>query len=208
MKKKLVITPRFHESNHDNLLSVEKKYLPFFEKYDFYVNLAPYQGISIDEYLRLEKPDAICFAGGYRLYTDDIKNFETEFLKKALEFRIPILAICCGMWTVNSYFGGDLKWTHDHQCFDGEKINIKKMIHYVDTVDLIEKDKYKVNTFHAKSINNLGKELRPFLIADDGVIEGAYNLEKKIICVQFHMENNGVSEKLTSNIMSKFLDLL
>ena len=52
------------------------------------------------------------------------------------------------------------------------------------------------------------KELRPFIIADDGVIEGAYNLEKKIICVQFHMENKGVSEKLTSNIMSKFLDLL
>ena len=25
-------------------------------------------GVSIDEYLRLEKPDAICFAGGYRLY--------------------------------------------------------------------------------------------------------------------------------------------
>ena len=87
--------------------------------------MAPYYGIAIDEYLRLEKPDAICFAGGYRLYTDDIKNFETEFLKKALEFRIPILAICCGMWTVNSYFGGNLKWTHDHQCFDGEKLIFK-----------------------------------------------------------------------------------
>ena len=58
------------------------------------------------------------------------------------------------------------------------------------------------------AFDNLAKELKPFLISNDGIIEGAYNLEKKIICVQFHMENNGVSEKLTSNIINKFLDLL
>ena len=75
----------------------------------------------MEEYLENEKPDAIVFAGGYRLYTKEISEFETKFLKEVLKKNLPILAICCGMWTVNNYFGGSLKFTDDHQCFDGEK---------------------------------------------------------------------------------------
>ena len=43
------------------------------------------------------------------------------------------------MWTVNGYFGGNLKFTDNHQCFDGTKIDIKKMIHYVEATDLVNK---------------------------------------------------------------------
>ena len=132
---KIAMTPRFFENGHDQLLAIERKYYPFFEKFDFKINLVPFSGISMDQYLENEKPDAVVFAGGYRLYTKEISEFEKQFLQEVLKKKIPILAICCGMWTVNGYFGGNLKFTDNHQCFDGTKIDIKKMIHYVEATD-------------------------------------------------------------------------
>tara|TARA_A100000164_G_scaffold304398_1_gene280348 strand:- start:623 stop:1240 length:618 start_codon:yes stop_codon:yes gene_type:complete len=204
---KLSITPRFLESGHDQLLAIERKYYPFFEKFNCNLNLVPYSGISMDDYLEQEKPDAIIFAGGYRLYTKEISEFEKNFLQVVLKKNLPILAICCGMWTVNNYFGGDLKWTESHQCFDGKKVDITKMIHFVEAIDLVNKKNYKVNSFHAKSCDKIGDDLVPFLISEDGIVEGFYNLEKKIIGVQFHMENKGVSEELTKQVMNKFMNL-
>ena len=81
------------------------------------------------------------------------------------------------------------------------------MIHYVEAVDFVKKKNYKVNSFHAKSIDKIGEELKPFLYSQDGIIEGFYNLSKRIIGVQFHMENTGVSSDLTDQIMKKFFDI-
>ena len=53
------------------------------------------------------------------------------------------------------------------------------MIHTVQATDFIEKKIYNVNTFHSKVINKIGDELKSFLIAEDGTVEGFYNLEKK-----------------------------
>ena len=98
---KLSITPRFLESGHDQLLAIEKKYYPFFEKFNCNLNLVPYSGISMEDYLEQENPDGIIFAGGYRLYTKEISEFEKNFLQVVLKKNLPVLAICCGIWTVN-----------------------------------------------------------------------------------------------------------
>ena len=204
---KLAMTPRFFDGGMDQFIAIEKKYYPFFEKFNCNIHLIPFSGISAEDYLEDQKPDAVVFAGGYRLYTAEIKEFEENFMKKTMEKGLPILAICCGMWTVNSYFDGNLKWTENHQAFDGKKIDITKMIHFVEGIDLVKKKNYKVNSFHAKSLDKVGEGLKPFLISEDGIVEGIYNLEKKILGVQFHMENKGVSEDLTQQIMNKFMSL-
>jgi len=204
---KLAMTPRFYDGGMDQFIAIEKKYYPFFAKFNCNINLVPFSGITAEDYLNEQKPDAVVFAGGYRLYTEEIKNFESNFLEVCLKKKLPILAICCGMWTVNSYFNGTLKFSEDHQAFDGKKIDIKKMIHYVEAVDFIEKKNYKVNSFHAKSIDKIGINLKPFLFSQDGIVEGFYNLDKKIIGVQFHMENTGVSKDLTEQIMKKFFNI-
>ena len=204
---KLAITPRFFENKVEQLISIERKYYPFFQKNGHNLNLIPYTGIKPGEFFDELKPDAIIFAGGYRLYTDDIKTFETEVLREALKRKLPILAICCGMWTVNYYFKGSLIFDESHQAFDGEKIDVKKMVHSVVATDFIKEGVYKVNTFHSKVIDRLGEDLKSFLVAEDKTIEGLYNLEKRIIGVQFHMENKGVSENLTTQIVKKFIGL-
>ena len=204
---KLAITPRFFESDVEQLISIEKKYYTFFQKYGHNINLIPFTGIKPGKYLDDLKPDAIIFAGGYRLYTGAIKKFETEVLEETLKRKLPILAICCGMWTVNVFFKGTLRFNESHQAFDGEKINVSKMIHTVKATDFVKDEIYNVNTFHSKVIDKLGDGLKTFLLAEDKTIEGLYNLDKRIIGVQFHMENKGVSENLTKQIMKKFEDL-
>jgi len=205
---KFAMTPRFFETKIDRLISIEQKYYPFFEKFNSTINLIPVSGLSIEKYLDETKPDGIIFAGGYRMYTEEIKDFEYSVMKHSLDRKIPMLAICCGMWTVNGFYGGSLKFNEDHQGLDGEKINLIKMIHYVEANDLINTGMYKVNSFHSKVIDKLGQNLKIFLKSQDGEIEGIYNLEKKIIGVQFHMENKGVDDKLTNQIMNKFYSLL
>lgn len=164
-------------------------------------------GLKAKEYLDDLNPDAVVFAGGYRLYTDEIKKFETEVLEESLKRELPILAICCGMWTINNYFNGTLKFDESHQAFDGEKIDVKKMIHSVKATDFIKAKIYHVNTFHSKVVDKLGDGLKSFLIAEDETIEGIFNLDKRIIGIQFHMENKGCSSSLTKQIMKKFEDL-
>jgi len=204
---KLAMTPRFFENSVERLLAIEKKYYPFFQKHGHNIHLIPFMGMDIREYFDDLNPDAIVLAGGYRMYTDEIMDFESTVLKESLERKLPILAICCGMWTVNYHFSGTLKFDESHQAFDGNKINIQKMIHSATATDLIKKKKYKVNSFHSKVVDRIGDGLKQFMVAPDNTIEGLYNMEKKIIGVQFHMENKGVTDQLTAQIMSKFNDL-
>lgn len=204
---KLAITPRFFENNVEQLIAVEKKYYPFFKKHGHNIHLIPFMGVNPRDYLDELNPDAVVFAGGYRLYTKEIKNFEIEVLKETLKKRLPILAICCGMWTVNYYFKGALKFDESHQAFDGEKIDTSKWIHSVTATDYIKQKTYNVNSFHSKVIDPVGEGLKTFLVSADNSIEGFYNLDKRIIGIQFHMENRGVSSSLTNQIMKKFQEL-
>jgi len=204
---KIAMTPRFHEGGMDQLMSIEKKYYPFFKKYGHNIHLIPFDGMTAEEYEEDINPDAYVFAGGYRLYTPEIREFEKNTLSLALKKKKPVLGICCGLYTVNAFFGGTLKWTENHQAFDGKKIDITKMIHYVKGTALVEKIDYKVNSFHPKSVDKIGDGLSDFLISDDGQIEAFYNLEKKIIATQFHPENDGCTKSLTDQIMKIFGDL-
>ena len=203
----IAITPRFFENNLDRLISVEEKYYTFFSKLNMTVNLVPYQIEKLDDFFLNIKPDAVIFAGGYRMYTDEIRKFEKEVLNLALKNNNRIMGICCGMWTINGYFNGTLKFDENHQSIENDKINTGKLIHSVEATDLIKKNIYNVNTFHSKVIDKIGDNLKPFLIAEDGTIEGFYNLEKRILGVQFHMENEGVSDDLTDQIIEKLRNL-
>ena len=84
------ITPRFFETKIDRLISVEQKYYPFFEKYNAYIDLIPFSDSLIEKYLDLKKPNAIIFAGGYRMYTDEIRKFENSVMKHSINRNIPI----------------------------------------------------------------------------------------------------------------------
>ena len=205
-KIKLAFTPRFHSTEIDNLVAIENKYFSFFSKYNAQIYLIPFDD-SPKNFMDSLDFFGVVFAGGYRLYTEEIKKFEQRVLELCLKKNIPILAICCGMWTVNSFFGGNLKFIDDHQAFKEGKVHLDKMLHEViSNGTLVQSGKYIVNTFHDKVIDSLGSDLDVFLRTENGEIEGIVNREKKIIGVQFHMENKGVSNSLTNQIMQAYFD--
>jgi len=94
------------------------------------------------------------------MYTEEMKNFKLDVMRECLKSELPILAICCSMWTVNSFFNGTLRFNESHQAFDNDKINITKMIHYVKSNNLIDTGSYKVNSFHSKIIDKMGNDLK------------------------------------------------
>lgn len=201
---KVAITPRFYENAPDRLLCVEKKYYSFFEQYDYHVHLIPYIGITPGDYLDELKPDAVVFAGGYRLYTDEIEKFESTVLEGALNRKLPILGICCGMWTINYYFNGSMGYDESHDWNPSQSF---PHTHLATAIDLVEKKTYTVNSYHKKVIDQLGNELTSFIVAEDNLVEGIYNLDKKIIGVQFHPESPGVDDSLTKQVMKIFKEL-
>lgn len=108
------------------------------------------------------------------------------------------------MWTVNYFFGGSFKKDYNHNCIKDHGIDMDYWQHDVTVTEFIDEGLYKVNTYHSKVVNELGYDLKPFIVAHDDTIEGFYNTDKKLIAVQFHMENKGVSNSLTKQIMKKF----
>jgi len=202
------MTPRFYETEENEFIVIEKKYYPFLERFGHQINLIPFMGKALGEYFDELKPDAVIFAGGYKYYTKEIGRFEKDAMKQSLKRNLPILGICCGMWTINYYFGGTLNHDESHQCVTEEgRIDFKKWRHPVSVKDFIEPGQYKVNSFHSKVVDKLGKGLKPFITAHDGTVEGLYNEERRIMGIQFHMENKGVSNGLTKKIMKKFTEL-
>jgi putative glutamine amidotransferase len=204
---KIAITPRFYETKENRFIVVEEKYYPFMKKWGHEINLIPFMGKNISDYLDELKPEVVVFAGGYDYYTKEIGKFETDVLEQSLKRKLPILGICCGMWTINYYFGGSLVFDESHQCMTETGIDMKKWTHPVTVTSLPKPGEYKVNSFHSKVVDKLGEGLTPFVRAHDGTVEGFYNLEKRIMGVQFHMENKGVSGGLTKQIMAKLTQL-
>ncbi len=204
---KIAMTPRFYGTKENEFIVVEKKYYPFLKKFGHEIYLIPFMGKDIGEYFDELKPDAVIFSGGYEYYTKEIGKFEKDAMKQSLKRDLPMLGICCGMWTINYYFGGRLNHDESHQCMTEEGIDFKKWLHPVTVTDFIEPGEYSVNSFHSKVVDSLGKDLKPFIQAHDGTIEGLYNEEKRIMGIQFHMENKGVSGGLTKKIMKKFTEL-
>ncbi len=202
-KMKLAITPRYLENEGGDFIVIKKKYYPFFKKYNITLYLIPFNDNKRDikDFLSNTGVDMILFAGGYKNYTKEIKRFETNVLKIALENKLPIFGICCGMWTINYHFKGTLRFDYRHEG------RINKATHKVKVIDLIRKGAATVNSYHSKVIDKLGDGLTPFILAEDNTIEGFYNKEKKIIGIQFHMENYGVDKSLTKQIMKKFEEL-
>ena len=83
-KIRLAITPRFFETEIDQLISIEKKYYNFFSKFNSEIHLIPFDNSDPEYFLNNLKPYGVIFAGGYRLYTDEIRIFEQKVLKTCL----------------------------------------------------------------------------------------------------------------------------
>lgn len=151
---------------------------------------------------------------------DDRRDeFEFDVIKRALNARLPILAICRGMQIMNVYLGGSLildlpsAGYNNHASKDG-----KDGMHQTSTVpgslfrEIIGKVELTINSSHHQAIDRLGKGLVAGAISPDSVVEAVEWEDKQsspfLLMVQYHPErmndnNNPASRNIAERFLSK-----
>jgi putative glutamine amidotransferase len=146
---------------------------------------------------------------------------ETDFmlLAAAEERRIPVLAICFGIQSLNVYRGGTLIqdissevkdalkhmqgevfWRHSHSINITEDSLLARLAASPQTT---------VNSHHHQAVDVVGKELEPIAWAADGVIEAVVNTrdDQFVLGVQWHPEVNWQNDPLSQAIFNHFISV-
>jgi len=128
---------------------------------------------------------------------------ELDLTQRALDTRMPLLAICRGVQVLNVALGGSL---HQHipdayprsdihhaqrEARDQATHDVKVMVEGTPLGALLGKGEGRVNSFHHQAISRLGRGLRDVAWAPDGVIEAVdlSDAQGFVVGVQWHPED-------------------
>ena len=143
----------------------------------------------------------------------------TDFflLETSLKRRIPILAICFGMQSLNVFLGGSLiqdiptgisgslrhsnpesKGSPSHGIRISSDSVLEKIAGGLDAM---------VNSTHHQAVERPGSGLEPIAHAPDGVIESVFGTDRRqwILGVQWHPEKNYGCDEFSRNLFKYFL---
>jgi putative glutamine amidotransferase len=155
-------------------------------------------------------PDALILTNG-----EDVGEYpprdrtERSLLEVALEDDIPVLGVCRGHQFLNHYFGGDvvaladrLGQDHGH---DGQRheTDIRD-----DVVECILPSRLEINSYHDFGVfpDGVASDLKTFATADDGVIEGLFHPQYRILSIQWHPERSLPNQTLIDDLVEAFLE--
>ena len=184
---------------------------------DFEFILIPNCGEHVNEFLQSQNIQAIILSNGNDI-SDGNENIqfkdiskrrdltENLILKWAIENNINILGVCRGAQLINIFYGGDLEYGigDDHAGINHKVIICDKKTHKNFGVQT-----FITNSFHNQGMRkeNLANKLIPFAISEDGMVEGYYVKNKKILAIQWHperkFEDNHYNNKIPIEFLSK-----
>jgi N5-(cytidine 5'-diphosphoramidyl)-L-glutamine hydrolase len=118
---------------------------------------------------------------------------EWQLLGWAMRTRTPVLAVCRGMQMINRFFGGAREGA-----MVGGTIDHARGHHEVRCDERVfaavggHGGGQRVNTFHRQCIPReaLAPVLRPWMLAEDGVVEGCVHESARVVGVQWHPERD------------------
>jgi putative glutamine amidotransferase len=145
-------------------------------------------------------------------------TLEFALLEKAMELKIPILAICRGLQLANVYFGGSLIIDIPQDVpnsFEHRRLNDTDSIHTisVEPGSLLKKisgtfDGF-INSAHHQSIDVVAETLMVSSKSEDGIIESIefkdYSNAPFFLGVQWHPERMEYSSPFSGKIAEHFL---
>lgn len=216
-------------------------------RYENYVNWIAELGIEVqiiklcaDEgnWDMIEECDGILLSGGIdshpSFYNNERENypnapdafdiardeFEMHVFETAVNFNIPILAICRGLQIVNISLGGTLiqdleeSGKNDHRRHgDIDSIHSITLTEPSSLLATIcNTDKGIINSAHHQAIDTLSDELLATAYSEDGVVEAAEWKSKTdknwLLCVQWHPERmtDRNDNPFSANIRNAFFE--
>ncbi|MCF3134439.1 gamma-glutamyl-gamma-aminobutyrate hydrolase family protein [Streptomyces olivochromogenes] len=135
---------------------------------------------------------------------DDLQDaFDLEVARRALESRLPLLAICRGLQIVNVALGGSL-----HQDMGGPDLEHRHLLHPVTirpgtrTAQAVGAEKAEVSCYHHQRVDRLGNGLTVAAIAEDGTVEALElpRAESWFTAVQWHPEDTASTDSSQQNL--------
>lgn len=211
-------------NNGDQVDSLEQSYTKYFQSFGVTLIPIPNNLKNIPEYFRNLKIERIILSGGGdvdpKLFggkTSDQGNYspqrdytEAEFLKFAINKKIPVLGVCRGMQFLNVFFGGTLIQnleqefpnTQDHVATNHQiKLTDSKIISYFSSKT------FNVNSYHNCGISpkELSPKLKVFMESNDHLIEGIYHPELPFAGIMWHPERKSPDERFNRKLIEGFI---
>jgi len=137
-------------------------------------------------------------------------------LETAISHKIPILAVCYGMQSLNVFLGGTLIQDIESSVSDPVRHNSTSSDACPEHEVLFEsgsileniagKGKYTVNSTHHQAIDRLGRNLQVIARSPDGIIEAVFSEDDTqwILGVQWHPEKNFADDNISRKIFELF----
>ena len=155
-------------------------------------------------YRQIELCDGFILQGG--LYSS---NYEIEMAKKIIELDKPLIGICAGFNNILRAIGTDVieDKTKSHDIYDKDYRHEVSIINGTKLNDLINKDKYNVNSIHSMIApkENVERFAKISSFSDDGLVESFELKDKKFILgIKWHPELM-LEDNFTQNLFSEFI---
>ena len=161
----------------------------FFEKLEINPLLIPNTIKNISSFLEDMDVHGLILSGGDNI-GDNPNRDETE--QKIIDYsfakKIPLIGICRGMQVLNTFFGGAIETLENsNHVGNPHSVSLNK-----NFASFLQTENLQVNSFHNNIIKleNLGKNLKPFAVANDYTIEGFYHTKLPMFGVMWHPERN------------------
>ncbi|MBQ9014337.1 MAG: gamma-glutamyl-gamma-aminobutyrate hydrolase family protein [Bacilli bacterium] len=155
-------------------------------------------------YRQIELCDGFILQGG--LYSS---NYEIEMAKKIIELDKPLIGICAGFNNILRAIGTDVieDKTKSHDIYDKDYRHEISIINGTKLYDLINKDKYNVNSIHCMIApkENVERFAKISSFSYDGLVESFELKDKKFILgIKWHPELM-LEDDFTQNLFSEFI---
>ena len=151
-------------------------------------------------------------------YSPERDGFELRLLERALENRIPLLAICRGLQVINVFFRGSIIFDLEeirnvnHRRITSTEDRIHKVEIFDDTLlnEITGVNEALVTSSHHQAIDRLGEGLMINSKSHDGIIEGVEYADKAgkpfFLGIQWHPERFlNFEEPASKNILLRFI---
>lgn len=156
-------------------------------------------------YRQIDLCDGFILQGG--LYSS---NYEIEMAKKIIELDKPLIGICAGFNNILRALGTDVieDKTKSHDIYDKNYRHEITIIKDTKLYNLVNKDKYNVNSIHTMIApkENVENYAKISAISYDGLVE-SFELDNKkfIIGIKWHPELM-LEENFTKNLFKEFIE--